>query len=152
MHIIDRLEQVAVLDPVVSAGQRAVRLIRPGKARDALNGVWLGHPVHPALVQAAVGAWLSASIMDLAGDREAARLLAAAGLAAAVPAAAAGAADWSEQHEQQMRVGVVHAAGRGGPGRGHPPPRHGARAGRPVQPHVRAPVGGGTVGGGTVGG
>lgn len=30
---------------------------------------------------------------------------------AAVPAAVAGAADWSEQHEQQMRVGVVHATG-----------------------------------------
>ena len=110
MQLIDRLERAAVLDPVVSAGQRAVRLIRPGKARDALNGVWLGHPVHPTLVQAAIGAWLSASIMDLAGDPEAARLLAAAGLAAAVPAAATGAADWSEQHEQQMRVGVVHAA------------------------------------------
>ena len=32
------------------------------------------------------------------------------GLAAAAAAALAGAADWSEQHEQQMRVGVVHAA------------------------------------------
>jgi hypothetical protein len=29
--------------------------------------------------------------------------------AARVPAALAGTADWSEQHEQQMRVGVVHA-------------------------------------------
>jgi nitrite reductase/ring-hydroxylating ferredoxin subunit len=32
-----------------------------------------------------------------------------AGLAASVPAALAGIADWSEQHEQQMRVGIVHA-------------------------------------------
>jgi nitrite reductase/ring-hydroxylating ferredoxin subunit len=111
MQLIARLEQAASLDPVVSAGQRVARLIRPGKVRDALHGVWLGHPLHPLLVQAAAGAWLSASIMDLAGDPEAARLLAAAGLAAAVPAAVAGAADWSEQHEQQMRVGVVHAAG-----------------------------------------
>ena len=62
------------------------------------------------LVQAAAGAWLSASILDLSGgDDRAARGLAAAGLAASVPAIAAGAADWSEQHEQQMRVGVVHA-------------------------------------------
>ena len=52
-----------------------------------------GIRLHPVLVQAPVGAWL-----------------AAAGLAASVPAAVAGAADWSEQHEQQMRVGVVHAA------------------------------------------
>jgi nitrite reductase/ring-hydroxylating ferredoxin subunit len=110
MQLISRLEQAAGLDPVVSAGQRIARLIPPGKVRDALHGVWLGHPLHPVLVQAAAGAWLSASIMDLAGDPEAARLLTAAGLAAAVPAAAAGATDWSDQHEQQMRVGVVHAA------------------------------------------
>jgi nitrite reductase/ring-hydroxylating ferredoxin subunit len=111
MQLISRLEQAARLDPVESAGQRIARLIRPGKARDVLHGVWLGHPLHPVLVQAAAGAWLSASVMDLAGDPEAARLLAAAGLAAAAPAVVAGAADWSEQHEQQMRVGVVHAAG-----------------------------------------
>jgi nitrite reductase/ring-hydroxylating ferredoxin subunit len=111
MQLISRLEQAARLDPVVSAGQRVARLIPPGRVRDLLNGVWLGHPLHPVLVQAAAGAWLSASVVDLAGDPEAARLLVAAGLAAAVPAAVAGAADWSEQHEQQMRVGVVHAAG-----------------------------------------
>jgi len=39
-----------------------------------------------------------------------ARRLVLAGLAASVPATLAGAADWSEQHEQQMRVGLVHAA------------------------------------------
>ncbi len=88
------------------------RLIRPGKARDALHGVWLGHPLHPVLVQVSAGAWLSASIVDFtAGDDRAARQLVTAGLIAAVPAALAGTADWSEQHEQQMRVGVVHAAG-----------------------------------------
>ena len=81
MQLISRLEQAASLDPVVSAGQRVVGLIRSAKVRDALHGVWLGHPLHPVLVQAAAGAWLSASVMDLAGDPEAARLLAAAGLA-----------------------------------------------------------------------
>jgi len=111
MHLISRLEQASRLDPVVTAGQRVARLVRPGRIRDGLHGVWLGHPLHPVLVQAAAGAWLSASVMDLAGDEAAARLLTAVGLAAAVPAGAAGAADWSEQHEQQMRVGVVHAAG-----------------------------------------
>ena len=111
MQPISRLEQNSRLDGIVSAGQRLARLIPPGKVRDALNGVWLGHPLHPMLVQAPVGAWLSASILDFAGNEKAARQLVAAGLIAAVPAAAAGAADWSEQHEQQMRVGVVHAAG-----------------------------------------
>ncbi len=112
MELISRLEQASGLDTVVSAGQRVARLIPPGKVRDALNGVWLGHPVHPVLVQVSAGAWLSASLLDLtAGDERASRHLVAAGLTAAVPAAVAGAADWSEQHEQQMRVGVIHAAG-----------------------------------------
>ena len=112
MRMISRLEQDSRLDDAVSAGQRVARLIRPGRTRDALHGVWLGHPVHPMLVQAASGAWLSASIVDFTGgDEKSARRLAAAGLGAAVPAALAGAADWSEQHEQQMRVGVIHALG-----------------------------------------
>src|SRR5581483_11409094 len=112
MRLISRLEQDSRLDGAVSAGQRVARTIRPGKVRDALHGVWLGHPVHPILVQAPVGAWLSASFLDFAGgDERAVRRLTAAGLGAAVPAALAGAADWSEQHEQQMRVGVVHAVG-----------------------------------------
>jgi nitrite reductase/ring-hydroxylating ferredoxin subunit len=112
MQPISRLEQNSRLDPVVSAGQRVARLIKPGKVRDALHGVWLGHPVHPVLVQVSAGTWLSASVLDFTGGGErAARQLTATGLAAAVPAALAGAADWSEQHEQQMRVGVVHAAG-----------------------------------------
>ncbi|MGH3178795.1 MAG: Rieske 2Fe-2S domain-containing protein [Streptosporangiaceae bacterium] len=112
MRLISRLEQDSRLDGAVSAGQRLARLIRPGKVRDALHGVWLGHPLHPVLIQVTTGAWLSASILDFTGaDEKAARRLAAAGLSAAVPAALAGAADWSEQHEQQMRVGVIHAAG-----------------------------------------
>ena len=112
MQLISRLEHESRLDGLVSAGQRVARLIPPGPVRDALHGVWLGHPLHPMLVQASIGAWLSASILDFTGGGEkGARHLVTAGLAAAVPAAAAGAADWSEQHEQQMRVGVVHAAG-----------------------------------------
>ncbi len=112
MRLISRLEQDSRLDGTVAAGQKVARLIRPGKLRDALHGVWLGHPVHPVLVQVASGAWLSASIGDFTGaDERATRRLVAIGIGAAVPAALAGAVDWSEQHEQQMRVGVIHAAG-----------------------------------------
>src|SRR5437763_15713472 len=112
MRLFPRLEQDSRLEGAVSAGQRVARMIRPGKVRDVLHGVWLGHPVHPMLVQAPVGAWLSASLLDFTGgDERSARRLAAAGLCAALPAALAGAADWSEPPEQQMRVGVIHAAG-----------------------------------------
>ncbi|HEY0936574.1 MAG TPA: DUF2231 domain-containing protein, partial [Trebonia sp.] len=106
---LDRLEQAEGLDRIVTPGQRVARRLRPGPLRDALHGVWLGHPVHPLLVQAPLGAWLSAGVLDVLGDQRGARRLVAFGVAAAVPAALAGAADWSEQHEQQMRVGVIHA-------------------------------------------
>ena len=110
MNLISRLENAKVLDHPAEPAQGAARVLRPGRARDALYGVWLGHPLHPVLVQVPVGAWLSASLLDLwPGNAAGSRRLVLTGLVAAVPAALAGAADWSEQHEQQMRVGVVHA-------------------------------------------
>jgi nitrite reductase/ring-hydroxylating ferredoxin subunit len=126
MRPISQLEQAQALDRVVAPGQRIARWLPPGPVRDALNGVWLGHPLHPVLAQAPIGAWLSAAVLDgwpgsgknrggrqrgrgSAGEAGQRRLV-AFGLAAAGAAALAGAADWSEQHEQQMRVGVVHAA------------------------------------------
>jgi nitrite reductase/ring-hydroxylating ferredoxin subunit len=114
MRLISALERAEGLDQAVALGQRAARTLRPGRLRDALNGVWLGHPLHPVLVQAPLGAWLAASLLDAWPGADpggaAARRLTAFGLAATAPAVLAGAADWSEQHEQQMRVGVVHAA------------------------------------------
>jgi nitrite reductase/ring-hydroxylating ferredoxin subunit/uncharacterized membrane protein len=111
MRLVSRLEDADQLDPAVAVGQKAARSIRPGRIRDALHGVWLGHPLHPVLVQLPVGTWLSASALDLLVPQAdaAARRLVAAGLVASAPAIVAGAVDWSEQHEQQMRVGVVHA-------------------------------------------
>ena len=114
MYLISFLERARALDRLVEPGQRAARLLRPGKVRDSLHGVWLGHPLHPVLAQVPVGTWLSASLLDAwpgesPGTAAASRRLVLAGLAAAVPAALSGSADWSELHEQQMRVGVVHA-------------------------------------------
>jgi nitrite reductase/ring-hydroxylating ferredoxin subunit/uncharacterized membrane protein len=110
MRSVSRLETVTALDRIVTPLQKAARALRPGRLRDLLHGVPLGHPAHPVLVQAPIGAWTSAAVLDLWPDQErAVRRLVAFGLLAATPAALAGMADWSEQHEQQMRVGVVHA-------------------------------------------
>jgi nitrite reductase/ring-hydroxylating ferredoxin subunit len=109
-RLAGELEQATALDGVVGLGQRLVGLIPAGRLRDALHGVWLGHPLHPVLAQVPVGAWLSASFLDgWPGGEQASRRLVMLGLAASAPAALAGAADWSQQHEQQMRVGTVHA-------------------------------------------
>jgi hypothetical protein len=96
VRLVSRLEHAGRPDPAVAVGQKAARSIRPGRIRDALHGVWLGHPLHPVLVQLPVGAWLSASALDLLVPRAdaAARRLVAAGLVAAAPAVVAGAVDW----------------------------------------------------------
>ena len=110
MRTLSELEQATALDRLVGLGQRLARLVPEGRLRDALHGVWLGHPLHPALAQVPIGAWLSATFLDgWPGSEAASRRLVLLGLAAAGPAALAGAADWAEQHEQQMRVGTVHA-------------------------------------------
>ncbi|MFF2205956.1 Rieske 2Fe-2S domain-containing protein [Streptomyces sp. NPDC058145] len=110
LAMLDRLERWPGADRVIEAVQHTVRSLPLGAARDVLHGRWLGHPVHPLLVQVPIGTWLSATLLDvLPGVRRGPRALTFAGLVVAVPAAVTGWADWAELHRQQQRVGVVHA-------------------------------------------
>lgn len=105
------LEQARVLDRPAGRLRALVRRVPEGRIRDALHGVPIGHPVHPVLVQVPVGAWIAASVLDFVPRTgPASGVLITVGLAAAAPAAVAGAVDWAETHEQQQRVGLVHAA------------------------------------------
>jgi nitrite reductase/ring-hydroxylating ferredoxin subunit/uncharacterized membrane protein len=114
VRLSDRLEYAEGLDRVAEPVQKIVQKLPPGRVRDALHGVWLGHPLHPVLVQVPVGAWMSAAFLDALGkDGDGARHLIGLGLLASAPAAVAGWTDWAEQHEQQLRTGVVHAAANG---------------------------------------
>ncbi len=107
-----RLEHAGALDGTVRVLADAVqRRTGSGTQADALHGVWLGQPVHPALTGLPVGFWTSAAVLDFVpGSRRASQVLIALGLAGSVPTAAAGLADWSSLHREQQRVGVVHAA------------------------------------------
>jgi uncharacterized membrane protein len=90
----------------------AALLVGSGRRLSFLQGQWLGHSFHPLLTDFPLGAWASASFLDLFGKentRPASEMLAALGLAAAVPTALAGIADWSEADRGSKRVGVVHA-------------------------------------------
>jgi nitrite reductase/ring-hydroxylating ferredoxin subunit len=111
-----RLEHAGALDGTVRVLADAVqRRTGKGAQADALHGVWLGQPVHPALTQLPVGFWTSAAVLDFVpGSRRASQVLIALGLAGSVPAAAAGLTDWSSLHREQQRVGVVHAAANAG--------------------------------------
>ncbi|WP_405091940.1 Rieske (2Fe-2S) protein [Micromonospora sp. NBC_01392] len=110
-ELLTKLEQAAGLDRVGDRVQRVVQgTLRSQRVRDALHGVWLGHPLHPAMVQVPVGAWISAAVVDLLpGQRRAATALVGLGTVSALPAAVAGWNDWAALSRDQRRIGLVHA-------------------------------------------
>jgi nitrite reductase/ring-hydroxylating ferredoxin subunit len=112
---ITALERAEWLDRPAAAGRSLVRrVLRHRGVKDALHGVWLGHPLHPGAAQFALGAFTSAAVLDtLHGPRSASSQLIVAGLAATAPTVASGWADWADAHEDQQRVGLVHAATNG---------------------------------------
>jgi nitrite reductase/ring-hydroxylating ferredoxin subunit/uncharacterized membrane protein len=109
----ERLESAEDLDRLADPLHQLVTEAMPrGPVKDALHGVWLGHPLHPLLTDVAIGFWTSAFVLDIVGgrrSRRAADTLVALGVASALPTAAAGIADWSELNKPERRTGVVHA-------------------------------------------
>ena len=83
------------------------------ETKDALHGKWLGHPLHPALVDLPLGAWTLAFLCDIAelirGKRSnTAELAIRFGVAGAIASAVTGLADWSETDDRAKKIGVVH--------------------------------------------
>jgi nitrite reductase/ring-hydroxylating ferredoxin subunit/uncharacterized membrane protein len=90
----------------------------PRRFQTLLNGTWLGHPLHPAITDVPIGAWLLAAIFDVvwlispsanawaARGAEAAVLI---GILAAVGAALTGMADWSHTYGAERTSGLYHA-------------------------------------------
>jgi hypothetical protein len=109
-----RLEDTTVLDVAVQALEPTIRTVfGTGTRASVLRGDWLGHAVHPLLTDLVLGAWTSASVLDLFGGTESsasAQRLVGTGLLAAGPAAWTGWAEWSAAGPRDKRVGLVHAA------------------------------------------
>jgi hypothetical protein len=53
--------QSLVNTALAQAGPAATRF------KNWMNGVWLGHPLHPALTDIPVGAWCTGAMLDLVG-------------------------------------------------------------------------------------
>src|SRR3954466_9762396 len=110
MGFLDRIADVPTFDKAIEPVRRGVlSVLRPPAVKDFLHGTWLGHPLHPVLVQLPVGSWTAAGLLDaLPPMRPAATLLIGTGVTAAVPAAVSGAADWAEQDLGVRRLGALH--------------------------------------------
>ena len=73
---ITRIERAQVLDKPVAAVRAVVtRVLRNRTVKDALHGVWLGHPLHPGAAQFTAGSLLSASSTGWTVTRPLNRLL-----------------------------------------------------------------------------
>jgi len=115
-RLAQRVEGLTALDGPAEAVAGAVRgKLKPGPVKDALSGSWLGHALHPLLTDIPIGAWTSATLLDVLGrddDHPAAARLVAVGIASAVPTAVSGMSDWSDttlSDPAAGRVGAVHA-------------------------------------------
>ena len=106
-HVLDTWSDQlqGVLRTGVEQGGPAAR-----RLKNWLNGVWLGHPLHPALTDVPIGAWTVGLVLDVVGARHSADAAMTIGVLASVPAALAGAADWSDTEGGPRRLGLVHAA------------------------------------------
>jgi nitrite reductase/ring-hydroxylating ferredoxin subunit/uncharacterized membrane protein len=112
--LLEPIERMEALDKVADQLAGAVGSIAPaGPVKDLLSGTVMGHPLHPALTDATIGAWLSSALLDLvggAGSEKAADRLLGLGLVAAVPTVVTGLSDWGDTWGKARRIGLVHAA------------------------------------------
>lgn len=119
--LADTLSSQPALDTLAAPLSDAVRgtFKKAGPAgaavKNALHGVWLGHPLHPVFTDIPIGAWTAALALDAkeaqSGDRaygRAADFALGVGLLGALGAAVTGLNDWSETDGQPRRLGLLH--------------------------------------------
>jgi len=111
------VEQADALDaPGKAIGKYVRGMLAPGALKDAISGTWLGHALHPLLTDVVIGSFLSATLLDVLGDRndgKAAERLIGIGLASYAPTAFTGVNDWADSEvvdPRIRRVGIAHAA------------------------------------------
>lgn len=107
------------LENVLSFAYNALGAGR-NRVTNALNGVWLGHPVHPplaSLASGAIGTTVALDVLHSIPGRSGAERLDASrfaqdalgiGIVANLASAATGVTDWQHTHEKDRRVGLVH--------------------------------------------
>src|SRR5438874_892805 len=118
---LSRIADQPALDPIAEPLSQAVRdvyeLAGPTgqQMKNAIHGVWLGHPLHPVFTDLPIGAWTTGLVLDAVAatnhDRtmeRAADVAIAVGLAGAAAAAVTGLTDWSDTSGRSRRSGLLH--------------------------------------------
>ncbi|TMC71138.1 MAG: Rieske 2Fe-2S domain-containing protein [Chloroflexi bacterium] len=78
--------------------------------KDFLHGVWLGHPLHPAITDVPIGAYVVALVLDLSGQRAGATAAIGVGIVFMLLAALAGYADYIDLEGKTQRFGTIHSS------------------------------------------
>jgi hypothetical protein len=108
------IEHAVRLDGAARLLEPAARALVAGRGRrDLPYGRVVGHAIHPVLTDLPIGAWISASVLDLTAGPSAApaaRRLVGFGVLSAIPTVVTGLAEWAAVDQLSMWVGVVHAA------------------------------------------
>lgn len=116
-RLVDQPALDAVAAPLSQAVRGAYEAAGPvgRQAKNAVHGVWLGHPLHPVFTDLPLGAWTTGLVLDAMasanrdrGMERAADVAIAVGLAGAAGAAVTGLTDWSETSGRSRRTGLVH--------------------------------------------
>jgi nitrite reductase/ring-hydroxylating ferredoxin subunit/uncharacterized membrane protein len=90
----------------------------PRRLKSLLNGTWLGHPLHPAITDVPITAWITTAVFDVlwlispvtfAWAARGAEVTVLVGLLAALGAIVTGLTDWSDTYGAERRVGLNHA-------------------------------------------
>jgi nitrite reductase/ring-hydroxylating ferredoxin subunit/uncharacterized membrane protein len=112
---IDSVPVEPIADPLSKAVRDAFHRAGPAgrQLKNAMHGVWLGHPLHPVFTDIPIGAWTAALALDATangdrGRRSAATFVIGVGLAGALGAAVTGLTDWSETDGRPRREGLIH--------------------------------------------
>ncbi len=118
---LDVINEQQWLEPVADALQKGVHAAyssagAPGQAaKNAMHGVWLGHPLHPVLTDIPLGCWSMALVSDVlelaTGSKKfghAADIAIGYGLAGALGAAVTGLTDWSDTDGRARKIGLTH--------------------------------------------
>src|SRR5712691_1240373 len=90
----------------------------PRLLKSFLNGTFFGHPLHPAITDVPIEAWMLAAVFDViwlispmsyAWAARGAEIAVVVGILGALGAAVTGLADWSDTYGAERMVGLNHA-------------------------------------------